>query len=528
MTRAGTLKLLTLKSRPSPRGRLPASYLLAVLGFVVLGFAATPPVAAQTATQDPAAARLLLEAERLLQGGEADAARRELELLVSQFPRDESAPRALLHLASLHRGRGDLAALDRTVDQLLENHSQAAETADGLVLAAEQRAVQARSGDALAAAQSAYRRVALLFGREAYPDLPARRRARLASGEIALRLGDAQGAAAEFLALIEDEPMSVLRGRARRGLARAFLDLGQRPAALATLERLASSTEIEATAGDRARAVRLLSLIHRRVLRPTAGERHFKPAIRFPASGLELREPTAVAAADDGRVVVVDQKLPLLVILNADGSEYFRVAVEGVERPGFLPDDRPFAVTSSNVFLPLHGTSYSFADPDKSAPLKNLFAAAPGAFDDWLVAAKGLRGALHVDDAMLPGRPVFDTERRDIVDVASGADGRLYALDAKNGEILRLDRDARSAETFARLELKRAVAIDVDALGHVFVLDRGTGQIHLLGPDGFVQTTLGPNLGGGIELRQPVDLAVDGSGRVYVADTRLPFVVRLE
>jgi hypothetical protein len=39
---------------------------------------------------------------------------------------------------------------------------------------------------------------------------------------------------------------------------------------------------------------------------------------------------------------------------------------------------------------------------------------------------------------------------------------------------------------------------------------------------------VGPDLGAGIELRQPVDVAVDGAGRLFIADAKLPYVLVLE
>ena len=71
-------------------------------------------------------------------------------------------------------------------------------------------------------------------------------------------------------------------------------------------------------------------------------------------------------------------------------------------------------------------------------------------------------------------------------------------------------------------------ANSVARLGRMYVLDRGSRTVLVYDADGQRLDSLGPQLGGGIELRSPVDLAVDGSGRLFIADEKLPFVAVLE
>ncbi len=75
---------------------------------------------------------------------------------------------------------------------------------------------------------------------------------------------------------------------------------------------------------------------------------------------------------------------------------------------------------------------------------------------------------------------------------------------------------------------KRPVALDVDPLGNIYVLDRGHRTLEMFSPAGKRQARIGPQLGGGVELRKPADLAVDGSGRIFIADSDLPHVVMLD
>lgn len=503
---------------PSPRARriLLAAFLSAGALF-----------AAVAAAQDPAAVRLLREAERLVEGGDPGAALEELELLIQQFPRDPLAPRALLRMAELQIGRSQRAAAEASLDRLLAEHARSAEAATAMTRKAELAVLDATSSADLEEARTAFRRVPLLYGRDAFPELEARRRARVASGELSLILGEAESAAADFVAAVEDEPPSQYVGRARLGLARAWTRTGDLTAAVEVLERLASADEATATAQVRARARVELGLLHRRLLRAQLGLAQFATSGRFAAPGLALREPAGVAAAGDGRIAVLDPRLESLVFLQPDGSLLSKQTVRGANRPGWLDDGRAFVATDEGVVLPLGGASYSFNDPRRSAPLKNLLAAAPGTFGDFFIVARGAKSLLHLRPNG-SGRELLAEQRGDIVDVARGPMGSIYALDGRGGTVTRLDRDGKIQGVVVRGNWKRPVALDVDDLGFLYVLDRGNGRVDLFDPDGRRVAALGPALGGGVALRQPADLAVDGSGRVFVVDEKLPFLVILD
>ena len=75
---------------------------------------------------------------------------------------------------------------------------------------------------------------------------------------------------------------------------------------------------------------------------------------------------------------------------------------------------------------------------------------------------------------------------------------------------------------------RRPQALDVDELGNLYILDRDSGRISVYQPDGQLMATLGPQLPGGLELRNPLDLAVDGAGRLLVVDGKLSTLVVVE
>jgi hypothetical protein len=277
-----------------------------------------------------------------------------------------------------------------------------------------------------------------------------------------------------------------------------------------------------------AEARRLLSLLHRRVLRPLAGQPALQAPARFPLSGVELREPSGIAASPDGRLLVVDRRLPLVAVFDSAGREIVRQPLADVDRPGWgAGGRRPFVVGAAGIVEPFDGASHAFTDPKREAPLKNLQAAAPGDFGDWFVLAKGAKGLIHAG-AGFGSRELAAASRPDLVDLARDSLGRVLALDSRSAEVIRVSRDGISEGAVLAGDWRRATALDVDEIGCLYVLDRGERRLAVYAPDGRRLAELGPDLGQGIELRSPVDVAVDGSGRLFVADAKLPFIVVID
>ena len=491
-------------------------------------------LATMTAAQEPAAERLYAEAIRLLQSGEADASLAELELLVQQFPTDQLASKALLKVAEIRHSKGDLPATRAALEKLHADYGRSLESAAAFVKQAEIEVQQARRTADLEEARATFRRVPLLYGRETYPDLEDRVRARVRTGEISLQLGEDSTAVAELLAAVEDEPAGRLTGKARLLLATALTRSGEWIAAAEVLQRLVSegaevSGAASSTETERASAVRLLSLLHRRLVRPLSGLGPWLAASRYPPSGLQLKEPTGVAAATDGRLVIVDPNLPLVALIDADGTVAGRAALRDAGRPGWSAG-APFVVTDQRILLPFddrESPRFLEPKPGKENPLKGLQAAERGPFGDWFLIAKGWRSLLSFETSR-KGQELLATSKPDLEDITQDHLGRIYVLDRSTKQILRIGVDRRQAETVLKGTWKRPVALELDQLGNYYVLDRGTKTIEMFDSSGRRQAKIGPALGSGIELRNPVDLAVDGSGRLFIADSKLPFVVMLD
>lgn len=476
--------------------------------------------------QDPAAARLFGEAERLTRSSDASAALAEYRLLVQQFPQDTLAAKALLASARLYRVLEDERNATQTVERLLDAYPRTPEAAAAFVVQGEIAASAARSPQDLQKALTSFKRVPLLFGRDTYPDLEARARALVRHGEISLLLGDREAALADFTTVSEDEVAGPDVWRGRRLLGRTLLEQGQVTPALETLQRLLD--EEAAGEQERAAAERLISLAHRLVVRPAAGQGPWQRAERFAPQNLRLDEAVGVAASADNQVLVVDEGARKVIRVESDRQRWQSVALRDGVRPSFT-DSTPVVVTEEKLVLPFDGQRVGFLEPKqgREKPLDRLRGAVRGPFGDWFLLARGFRGLLGYQSPR-KGQELLAALRADLVDVECDALGRVYALDRRDKRVLRLAVDRRSHQTVLEGDWRRPEALALDALGNIYVLDTGEKRIHVYAADGRRKAVVGPQLPLGLELSSPRDLAVDGSGRLYVADADQPYLVSLQ
>lgn len=490
--------------------------------------------------QDPAAERLYREAQRLAASSSYEAALEEYRLLVQQFPDDTLASKALLRSAELLLGSGDRAAAQRTVDRLLESYARTPEAASGFLIRGEIETEEARTALAVEDARATFRRIALLYGPERYPRLEARVRGLLRSARLSVLLGELGAAERDYLTVIEDEPPNPWSGEAYLGLATIWLQQGEWLSAAELLQSLIDSGASAPAGGeaietadaprqrDREQAQRLLDAIYRRLLRPQAGGGHWQRSGRVSIPGLDLREPTGVAAAPDHQLVIVDDKVPATVLLDAGQQILARRPLDDASRPGWTADLVPFVTTPSGVWQAFSGQKIDFKDPKKDGPLKGVEAVARGALGDWYVIAKGWKSLLRYESPRRGWTNLMSEDRPELVDLALDPLGRLLVLDRRTNQVVRIGIDNQPQGTVVRGGWKKPEALAVDQLGFIYVLDRGERRVELFDPNGKAVATLGPLLGDGIELRDPQDLSVDGSGRLWIVDRKLPFLMRAE
>ncbi|MCH9650996.1 MAG: tetratricopeptide repeat protein [Deltaproteobacteria bacterium] len=487
-------------------------------------------VSAQERSSDPAAGRLLLEASRLQKSGETQAALKEYELLVERFPESQQAEEALFLLIQGRAAQGDRDGAETAARRLTGDYPRSPFAAAAYVLLAKMLTDNPKNPQDVEEARTTLHRVPLLFGRESYPRLDWRHRARVESGRLSLQLGEASRAAAAFVSAIEEETSSPWTSQARVGLAEILLAEGDWVAAADELQRVLLHNESgghpEADSGAAADARRRLTLIHRLFLRPAAGRDRWLQARLLAVPGIVLKKPVGVSANDSGHLLIADRGTGTVIELGAGGAIKKRRQAKNPGRPWWSAEE---AFLSDGADLrrmeDLWSKTFVARNGSKAEPVKEIASGERGAFGQWyLLDSKAKRVVVFVPK----GSYLNTLASGDPVDLAQDSRGRMYVLDAKTNRVTRYSANGEVLGLAARGDWQKPVAVDVDAAGQIYVLDRAAARVDIFATDGSRLTSLGPQLPGGIALRNPLDLTVDGSGRLIIADNRLPGVVVLE
>lgn len=464
----------------------------------------------QTGHPQEAAERLLIEAERREQEGDLASALADYEMVARQFPGTEVAGRALLRLVAGRRSRGDLDGAIQACNRLIDDFPGTTWAAAGLFYMGEMQLERARKRSETEDARETFRRIYVLFDPLTHPDLVYRAAARVRDAELDLRAGDIEGAELSYLATLEGEPTSEWTMRARLGLAGIYLERGDWMLAAETLQQAinqAVDLGYEEVA-DEARTK--LTLTHRLMLRPAAGAARWQSGGAMRGLGLS-RKPAGVAATGDGRVVVTQEYPGQAVLLEGENVVARRTYPEAY-RPFFTRDGEAWVPSTTVLYEVEGGNRRTYLGPSRS-PTKNIESGAEGIYQWFTIEAKPQRILTHREDSPVDRQ----VAAREPVDLATDSQGRLYVLEEAGGSVVRYSSSLDTSTRLVTGGLTDPLSVDVDAMGNVYVLEE-SGRMQVFDTRGRQLDSLGPSYPGGVTLSDPVDLAVDDTGRVYLLD----------
>ena len=491
----------------------------ALLGGALTG-TASPQADSPPATP---AARMLQEAVRQETEGDLTAATRDYTLIVEHFPDTPAAGQALLRLAQLYRSRGDNSRAETAAQRVSRDHQGSPWGAGGLFVLGEIQADQAATASEWDEARATFRNVWMFYPRATLPDLQWRPAARVRYGEISLLTGADIAAATAFIEALENDRPSAWTARAALGLATVLADRGDWQGAAETLQDALDRLP----AGSFPSLLRRLTLIHRMEIRPRSGQARWQAGRKIPSTQLRLDRPSTIAAAEDGRLAVADVQSPAITILEGDAST--RQPQAGTPGGRLSWDNR------GALHLPLQGGSLAtlgsghkltLQEPGKPGQaLKEVRAVERNAAGWWVLSAR--RVLRFAADGTFESSLFQPPDHRPI-DLAQDLRGRIYVLDQKSRSVYRVEADGSERQTVANGDWGRPEALTVDALGNLYVLDQKNRRIEVFEPHGTRLDTLGPRLPGGAEIEAPRDIAVDGGGRIFIADVKLAQIIVLD
>jgi outer membrane protein assembly factor BamD (BamD/ComL family) len=439
---------------------------------------------------------------------------KDFTAVTSSFPTSSVADDAWLELARYHlEVAGELDQAQAAVDALANKYPASDSAAMGLVLGGRVLLARGRAPAESEAALASFDRVPRL-----HPGSPAIPAAAFYAGET-LRLAKRFPDAIErFRQLTLDYPTSPWSARALLDAGRCLTIVGQPQQALQQLQRVRSrfpDSEQQIT------ALLWNTILFRLYVRAPAHPAFYFGDRGFTGSTGKLRDVDAIAAT--GEQVIVATRSSLLFF------DFTGV----VKRSSAMKEPR-------GMFLDAAGqpvVTFKSAFQVGAAPVRPVMAPKPDGSGRELDGISSGVGTSMGDLLLVDrdGKAIlrFSAEGKHLGTFAPFNTERL----AINGldDVAALSRDDKSITIFDRTgavvvkipakaaayELRNPVSMAFDALGHLYVLDRGNRpSVYVFSPQAKFVTSfaIDPNAPGAF--REPVALAVDPAGRLYIYDER--------
>jgi len=553
---------------------------IGVVAALAIGVVAALGIGLRAAEDErPLDARTYQQALDALRQGKRDEAARALRKLFSDFPDSPYAPPSILKVAEMiypaaswdQIGSATPAVIKEAGDlltTLAQKYRSSREAPRALVklgyLALEPANPKAELDEACARFATAA---------QVYPDSDAADDAYFGSGICeSLRARPAR-AADNFGRLLDEQPGSPLASEALYRFGAALSHLDDPAEAMLALQEVRSrypDTRLAARALDR------ITLLRRMRLGTAPGAGSAPPGGAAaggsgatggsggsggPGAGLRAGAPyrfdpdygtaTAARAGSAGRAeavpamrgasdiaidaqglaVVASPKAPGVFRLDAKGHIQERIAHPG---PEFVAVGEGLAVyISGRDQIAVNARNWSGPE------LAGIDGRTPRDFGP--IAIDPL-GRVYLLDRMENALLIFDRGRRLVgtlrppsakegrfIDVAMGEDGGVYVLDGRSRLVVELHQGRETTRTsLAALGLQEPIALAVDLLGDLFVLDGRTGAVSIADSTGRKIAAIPLSKEAESRLGDPSSVAVDAVGRVYLGGRKTGQVVRFQ
>lgn len=507
-----------------------------IAAVAVLAFSGTI-VAGQTGNDSDLAERTFLNAEQLMREGKRAQALKDYEQVIQAYPDSPYADDALMRVGGYHyptESVWDLGAVveaeqeagRRLFEQVRERYAQSDSAPHAVyklgLLALEPESPRRNLDEAYASFYSVV---------NIYPDSawqPAALRG-AAVAEIGKRGYD--NAVLSLERALEVEPGG-------GGAAESHFLLGLATARLGDFLRAAEEFQavrlVQPESRSADRALDWLTLLYEMRLRPTSGAapQHGHDGTFVPKlpDGKDLRGELSLAVGSEGNLVVADPRRGALLTFAEDGALSGSEPVEDVRLVSYDAFGAPIVVSAGAISVA--GTRFP-AGRQKGNSVRPIEEIA-GVFR----SNKGRIFVLDVQEGELlrygtdPQDPKIlhsDKEARTrLTAMAAGPENRLFFLDGKSKtvKVLRKGAIESLASEGDAVLFEQPVALATDRLGDVYVSDARQRAVIVLGPDGRELERISPPAGSAAELAEPAAIAVGPSGEIYVYDERKKTILR--
>lgn len=458
-----------------------------------------------------------------LRDGRYQEALKDFQAVADNHPSSAVADQALLQIATYHLEQArDVARATTMVERLLKEYPTGRAAPFAYVLSGRIALAGGSGAAQVDAALASFERARRLFP---VPEVVA------AAGYFTAEALRAGGRCADALPAYQDViveyPGLAWAGRAELGAGRCLVSLDREREAMPHLQRVRRYAR-DMPAADVETALRWNTILARLFLRAPADPAFTFAGRAFGAAAKPIRDVVALAIGRDGQTAILTEQA--LVLYGPEGTIGESFIVREPRGLAMDANGEPLIVVDKGLLRPrtreLMALRLASSGGVAARLLEEPVAACVLSSGDIVVADRRTR-AIHRFGA--DEQPRGALAALNVTRLAANAQDGLAAIERDSKAVLLLDAQGSVTRRVpARgdgYQLDDPVDVALDAIGHVYVLDRRQATVFVFGRDGTLVATLRSPATGDGAFSEPSSLTLDASGRVFVHDERQRAVV---
>jgi TolA-binding protein len=468
---------------------------------------------AQSNRDDEFARRQYESGLTFLQNKRYVEALKDFQVVVDSFPRSSSADLALLQIATYQLDVAHNAAAAQTInDRLLKEYADGGAAPMAYVISGRLATMKGRAQTDIEAALASFERVPRLF-----PGSEAVAAAGYYAGDTLLLARRTSEALERFRRVTMEFPRSIWAARATLGAAVCFVQTDRAMRALEELQRVRlqfPGTPEAATALD------YNTIIYRLYVRPPA-QQPYGFSGKFIGSETAKFKDVVGVTVSDGQILLGHNK----GISIFDAKAALLKTVPAQDPSAFFVDERGrLIIVRRDVLTAENGEAAAISVPQQDGKIRQaeempaVLALTNG---DRLIADRKGNGVIRVSVA---GKFVRNFAAVNAERLAMNQLEDVAILDKDSRSIVITDRDGKPLSRIAPkgpgYELDNPVDVAFDGFGHLYVLDRGKPALHVFNTKyKLIASITMPEKDPGA-FPKPQAFGLDGAGRLYLFDDR--------
>ncbi len=481
--------------------------------------------------------KLYDNAVQLLRSGKSEEALKGLQQIYDSYGNTPQAPDALYQAGSFHYPvleLGDLGIATRDqiqkaiplFDRIRTRYGTSPRAPEALyklgLLALEPDNPKVNPNEAYAAFTSVA---------NVYPGSPLVGDALYGAAFSQMRSGAFEAALEDFSRLLEQVPGYAGAPRARLAFGYCQYRAGDYARAMEEYQKV---RDLFPSRPEAQVALERLTLLHRMRLLPETGRTityGLDSSYLGKLDNFGLRSVSALALTPEGSLMVADAKTGNVLTVEPKGHPTGKIPFAGAESA--TVDRRGSPLVAGGGAILFKGKAVPLTRPDAGAtrPVRDTSGIAIDR-EGRIYVVDGKTGEVLVYGRDLDFRAsVFRAPGGGLGDLKAGFDNQIYILDTRDKSINVL----QEGKTLPKIRLgdppasiAEPVDLAVDDLGDLYVCDAGSGRVVILDPTGKrVLASLGGDKGkGGISA--PEKIEVDRQGRIYIYDRKADAILRFQ